>query len=141
MILTFTALAQSSTPSDPFLAYADLLLKDQVLDAMKNWDFSCNFAPSNDYHSCTVAPEDGLFSNIHLVVAQGVPQYISFRVETDALQIGDLILLWDKPDTIFPYASSTLLWSDGDNITISTLVPPMDRLNYLAPVWVVTFTF
>jgi hypothetical protein len=82
-----------------------------------------------------------LFSEISVSILHDVPEMISFSVIGSKLCIGDLVLLWDKPDDIFPNEVPKLFWPERDGVTPNALVPSTDRLNYLAPVLVVSFTF
>jgi hypothetical protein len=131
-----------SPPPDPFLPYADLLTKGHILDALESRKFSCEFALLEASQLCSFKPHDDLFSKINVIVnEQSVPEYITFVVEKDAIRMGDLIALWGRPNRLYPHIESTVMWTELDGFTVTALVPSADRLNYLAPVWAVSFAF
>ncbi len=136
LVLTFSMMGQASPPFDPFLPYTDLLTKNQTRDAMMNWNFSCQFVLSEGQQSCSLRPDDNIFSTIYVTIAQGVPLHMTFEVEKDTLQLGDLVLLWGKPGNRGRFQRSVLSWPD-----ISVTVFAVDNMEYFAPVQVVTFTF
>ncbi len=141
LILMLSMPTQGSPPPDPFLPYADLLHRDSALDVVENGSFSCAKIFSGDRQMCSHRPVDRAFFYIRVTVEREAPHEVSFQVTKDALYLGDLVLLWGRPDTLFPYSAPTLQWSIPDGRTVSALVPSANRLNYLAPVQVVSFTF
>jgi hypothetical protein len=105
---------------------------------MRGWNFSCQFVLSEGQQSCSFRPDDGVFSTIYITIAQGVPLHLTFELETGAMQVGDLVLLWGKPDMISSYY---ICWHERNGVTPSALVQSPDRLDYFAPVQVVSFAF
>ena len=136
LVFTFSAGAQGSPPPYPFLPYADLLSKQQALVAVENQKFACQYVLQEVSQKCSMRPKDRFFSEISLTVIGGVPESVVFKVINDSIQVGDLVLLWGRPDMrAFQY----IFWPERNGVTMSATVTPADRLNYLAPVWEVSF--
>jgi hypothetical protein len=140
LIFGFSALAHGHTPIDPFLAYADLLSKDDIIAGMQDWEFFCVTVFSEPRSVCSFEPDDDVFSIIYISFLQGVPQTVDFQVKEHTLRVGNLMLLWGRPDKNVPY-SAPLLWSGRDGVTASAFVSSAGRPHYLSPVWMVSFTF
>jgi hypothetical protein len=138
LVFVFSALAQGSPPSDLFLAYADLLTKDQTRSVVDSKNVSCEFALFEVSRICSFVPDDGIFSDIWVTMVSDAPKGIAFQVIEGAVRVGDLAALWGKPDSISSYY---LRWDEPNGETIGALVASADRLDYFAPVQIVTFTF
>jgi hypothetical protein len=94
------ALARTATPSpSPFAAYADVF-PGQIRRAVAARGFSClerydgGYSPNLD---CTLNPVAGDFSQVSLVIEDGVIDEISFGLRDDTFRVGDLMLLWGAP--------------------------------------------
>jgi hypothetical protein len=135
LVLAFSMVAQGSPPPDPFLPYSDLLAKGQMLAAIESRNGSCRFELLEASQICSLEPEAGIFSDIRVTIVNGVPTGVSFQINKNTLRVGDLVVLWGQPAK--QKTRSILSWSEG----VMARAVVGNELNYLAPVWVVSFTF
>ncbi len=100
-------------PFDPFSPYTDLLL-GQSLDAVEQQGFICTstHAAFSLQQSCSLALGDGTFSEIEVRFAsdRGTVNRIVFTPREKMLTVGDLLLLWPKPEIRFYSEMANLRW-------------------------------
>jgi hypothetical protein len=73
--------------------------------------FSCN--PDNRSGTsefCTRAPANGAFSLVAVTHSEGIISRVSFTVREDRLAIGDLALLWGRPEIRVYGHSVSVVW-------------------------------
>ena len=103
---------------DPFVAYA-AVFPGQTRSAVTAFGFSC---PSNflnpggpqSLESCDLWPSAGKFDQVSVVVAQDIIRQITFNVRGNWLSLGDLYLLWGRPQRVTkPDVPEYYEWPDG----------------------------
>jgi hypothetical protein len=113
--VSVTALAtipRSQPPFDPFAPYADIL-PGQSQDAVVQRGFDCQFniAPVSN-ESCTLTLETGIFSEIQVMIALDTGQVsrVVFKPRETTLTLGDLVLLWGRPEIAIYNQITNLRW-------------------------------
>jgi hypothetical protein len=112
------AWARYGVPSpNPFSSYVDIF-PGQPSSALQARGFSCsmefNRYTSNEY--CFSYPAAGVFSKVGVVVSKGVISIISFTMRENTLRLGDLMMLWGKPDFTENDRSTYYFWR-GSGVT------------------------
>jgi len=94
---------KSAMPLDPFAEYQDLLPSNN-LNALESYNevYEVVCTGHNQQYSlrdyCSFKPRDGVFSLVEVFLdQQHVISELVFTVRNNALEVGDLILLWTKP--------------------------------------------
>jgi hypothetical protein len=139
-------LGRAAQPSNPFASYA-AILPGQPRQAVIEQQFSCplsNLAHTQqDYEQarqreyCTRAPAVGPFSFVAVTMSNGVVSRVEFSLREAALTVGDLALLWGRPDKALYRQSINLEWSNV-GVTASGWAES-HRFNYANPVLRLTF--
>ena len=85
-------------PSNPFSSFADIF-PGQPRNALETRGFSCSIVPYSDIPNeyCYFYPTTGAFSKVSVLVSKDVIRITSFILSENALNMGDLMLLWGKP--------------------------------------------
>ena len=141
-IIAISTPAEGSVPVDPFAPYADLLTQDQALHALVKRKFSCvSEYLSESRQDCSLLLDDPTYSKINVTIVNGIPRDVSFQIRKNSLRLGDLALLWGKPETPFLDVGATLFWPERDGMTASAFVLYIGHVDYRIPVSIVTFAF
>jgi hypothetical protein len=138
LVFSFFMPARSSSPQNLFSAYADLLTEGQTIAAVRNRRLPCHEVLSQQHLVCSLQPTDGVFSGLFVTITGDQSEGVSFQALENRLFVGDLVLLWGKPHVNL---RGSMSWSERDGTWIIALIARSDRLDYLAPVRVVTYTF
>jgi hypothetical protein len=105
---------------DPFAPYSDLM-PGQSRDALTQWEFNCatTIIPSFS-ESCSLTPESGIFSEIQVKFAAdtGRIEKTVFLSRENRLSLGDLVLLWGKPEIDIYGRTANLRWHDSHVVAI-----------------------
>ena len=108
------ALAQyTPAPPNPFASFADVF-PGQPRSSLIARRFSCltgsyNFTEGAPNEYCTLNPASGIFSHVMVGINQDTIQNILFMVRDDTLRVGNLMLLWGKPE-VHEYSRSVYLY-------------------------------
>jgi hypothetical protein len=100
--------------------------------------FTCvNDLIASEQVYCTSRPVTGMFSEIYLVAVDGIVDSITYTMHRNSMTTGNLIWLWDKPDTIaFSHHFVNLYWVD-QHVTAQVSTHG-GKFNYFSPVlWVI----
>ena len=139
MIVTITA-RPTEQPFDPFAAYVDIL-PGKPLDSTYRHGFKCNsiYSAVSLRESCSTTLKIGIFSDIEVlnIPYTGLISRVVFRPHENLLLLGDLILLWGKPDITFFNRMAHLRWRDRGVVAI--LQTNRRHLSYWAPISYVAF--
>lgn len=103
----------SKPPSNPFALFADIF-PGQPQIAVETRRFQCTNGLysylTNTY--CNLALPTGFFSQVSVVIGDGLINEISFRLREETLRVGDLMVLWGIP-TVREYPHSVYFyWTD-----------------------------
>ena len=135
-------LARSATASsNPFLAYADIF-PGQPTSAIQARGFSC---PSDlDYNDATVGtfcrttPTDGVFSQIYVIISNGIIRNVNFIMRDKTLMVGDLEIVLGVP-LIHKYPQTPFFIWISKNITVKATIVYAGRFSLFLPIWGVSF--
>ena len=100
-------------PTNPFATFAHVF-PGQPGSAIQGYGLLCsrglyNYLPNEH---CTVNPTEGTFSQVGVVISDGVIDEISFRMRDNTFRLGDLMLLLGKPEVREFSRSVYLFWRD-----------------------------
>ena len=114
------ALGQTAPPRpNPFAAFADIF-PGEPQSAVDARAFICtrglyDYLPNQH---CSLDTAAGAFTQVGVVVADGVIDEISFRLRDDTLQVGDLMLLWGIPEVVAQRHAVYLYWHERHVIAL-----------------------
>ena len=122
---------------NPFSAYTTIF-PGQTLHKVIEQGFTCTQSNPAEHHNyCTLSPVNGPFWYIHLVTAEDIVNSVTFCAREGALTIGDLALLWGKPNIQLFQRSGLFKWSSIQ--TSADGLSPSWAFSYYFPVAHVTF--
>jgi hypothetical protein len=125
-------LSQGTQPSNPFSDYI-AILPGQTWNSVVAQPFSCYADNSVDNTAyCTRSPASGPFSLIAVIVSDGVVSRIDLAVREGTLTVGDLALLWGRPNARLYRQSVNLDWPSV-GVTASSWAESR-RFGYFIPI-------
>jgi hypothetical protein len=142
LVITWLALARSAPlPQNPFAAY-EPLSPGQPWISVQAHEFSCYPIPSlfpNEVSAeCLLRPQTGPFSYVNISIEDGVITGIVFTVRENTVRLGDLSVLWGRPEVEFQRSSIIFMWPDYG---ISAWAEARGRhFTYIAPISAVWFS-
>jgi hypothetical protein len=119
-VIGLTTSHRSEKPFDPFAIYRDIL-PGRPRDAVLQYGFNCQYDTIHSFHdTCLLTPEKGIFSQIEasFVSDTGKISGLVFRPREGMLTVGDLVLLWGKPEVAIYSGTVKLRWRGIHVITI-----------------------
>jgi len=126
--------------SDPFSIVSDLY-GDDARQAAAALGLTCRDIAlySNPHGSCAQNITNDVFSGIYLRLSGDAAGEISFWLRQNTLTLGDLVLLWGKPEVRLYCETVVAFWPGRDAVGFA---PPSRsaRISYEMPVLFVTFT-
>jgi len=119
--------------TEPFAAFADRLPGHQLdTSILKAEGFTCSFdlAPLPYYVSeeCWQQFQTGLFSLVHMTVWDGTVKRLDLLIRGDWLTVGELALLWGRPDVYKNGNYLNVSWSDPH--VMGTVLPRNGRFTF-----------
>lgn len=108
------AVAVDQSLYNPFTSYTDTLL-GKSWENVSQWGFICQFNPVvSPEESCSLLPENNLFSEIRVKIeaSSGRVTNMTFTPHEDVLTIGQLTLLWGKPEIVVLGQTSIFRWGN-----------------------------
>jgi hypothetical protein len=143
-IISASVMALATIPSNQpafnlFAPYADIM-PGQPRDAVSRRGFECQFTPVPSLGEfCSLAREIGGFSDIKVWIAQdgGLVRKVDFRLHVRTLTLGDLVLLWGKPEIAIYAQTVNFRWANAHVTAIPQAYP--GHLSYWLPITYVTF--
>ncbi len=103
LLLTFACItfAKQAVPLNPLSAYADILPGSPLRNAVAH-GFLCFHIPvpysANVSVQCVHNSQTGKFSHVNVMIWDGIITQLIFTVQENTLRVGDLFLLWGKPE-------------------------------------------
>jgi hypothetical protein len=98
---------------DPFESYVDIL-PGQTRAAVTNRGFSCPKSSITAYHGsdeyCVLMPETGTFSQVGVLMSDGIIRQAVFILRADTLGVGDLVTFWGIPEVMSQYRAVNCVW-------------------------------
>ncbi len=140
MVAAVTALTRyMQPPPNPFSSYVDVLPGHPKQAAIER-GFTCFANMYDDGESCTRRdePASPLFSRVHLSTLGDHIHTLSFNVYADTLTIGDLMLLWGRPDIQRSGRVAQVHWP-SPSVTALAVGQSARPLNYFTPVVHISF--
>jgi len=133
-----TLVRQVVAPTNPFFEFAEIL-PGQPQRSVRAQGFSCSMHtyPVLPNAYCTRAPAAGPFSLIGVIVTDGIVSRVNYSVSPGVLTIGDLALLWGRPNVRMYRQSVNLDWP-GMGITASAWAENSRFSNFI-PVLSISF--
>ncbi len=127
-------------PPDRFGAYADIL-PGQPKQAASERGFTCFTNIFDDSARCARRdePASPLFSRVHLSTVGDLIYTLSFTTYVNTVTIGDLVLLWGRPDIQRSGRVAQVSWS-SPNVTALAVLSSGQPLNYFTSVAYIAFT-
>lgn len=126
--------------SNPFSVVRDLFGEDARQVALAR-GFSCQDTGlvSEPLTTCVQHNTDKIFSRVYVRLSGNIANDISFSLRENTFTLGDLTLLWGKPE--MRRYCETVVYFRSDRHIISKVSPTRTgRINYFAPVISVSFT-
>jgi len=108
----------STLPLAPFATYADVF-PGNPQNALNTYPTTCfrNHESSTRTETCRFRPKNQAFSYIDAHTYNDKIQTLDFIMRDGALRVGDLILLWGKPNTILEFHDALhFVWWKWDQI-------------------------
>jgi hypothetical protein len=102
-----THAASDQPAANPFVQYA-AVMPGQPKTTLPDDRFRCTGIPY--YLLCVERPTSGPFSRINAIVNGNTIENVHFTVREHALTVGDLILLWGRPDHVQYGRNPTILF-------------------------------
>jgi len=118
-------------PMNPLSAYTDL--PGASVSELIAQGFLCEIhAPT-----CTLRLDSGVFSSIEVLISNNRVSSIGFTVRSGALNVGDLALLWGRPQILWYRRGGSLEWPETG---ISATVLSKNHLfDYFLPIHCISF--
>ncbi len=137
-VMTFTRLMQP--PANPFAPYADILPGHPKEVALER-GFTCFTNVFDDGESCSRRdePASPLFSAVHLSTLGDRIHTLGFTTSVNTLTLGDLVLLWGRPDIQLRGYVAQMQWP-SPNVTALAVLSSGRPLNHFTPVAYIAFT-
>jgi len=142
--VTFLAKIEVLRPeplNDPLLAYADVF-PGQSLSISRAHEFSCyprsNPRPVDVFAECVLRPQSGLFSQVNVLIWNGLIIRLVFRVHEHTVTVGDLLLWWGNAEFTWVGENGIFRWPER-RLRVRGYFPT-GRLTYFSPVSQVSFT-
>jgi hypothetical protein len=141
--LSVRAVAQNMpTPPNPFTAYADVFpgQPESVIEAMA---YSCFTDASHYDHDpieqrCVLSPAIGTFSDVEVIISEGIIRQITFTLRDNTLQAGNLEIFLEMPAIhVFDHVAHFIL---PKSFVMTQTSNYAGRFSYFLPVWSVSFT-
>lgn len=89
--------------------------------------------PQSAYDLCTREDSNGIFTRVTLQTLGSDGEQISFLLRGDTVKLGDLVLLWGKPEVRHYCEAVIVRWSARHIIGIAPPTP-VKRVSYLLPI-------
>jgi hypothetical protein len=135
--------------ADPFSVFSDLFGDDARQAALVR-GFRCQDTELHSYSQivsgyCAQRSADKTFSGTYLTLSGNVANEVSFSLRDNALALGDLVVLWGKPE-IRLYCEVMVASWPARHIMVLVAPPPRSParraggINYFLPVIAVSFT-
>ena len=123
MVLAVSALAKLVSAPQPTQAFSDFadVFPGQSRQAVEGQGFSCPisyyFATTSDRtaETCYLMPPAGVFSQVGITLSQGMIRQIGFTLRDDIFTVGDLMLLWGRPE-VRQYGRAAYIFWRGQGI-------------------------
>jgi hypothetical protein len=135
-------LAAKQEISDPFSVFSDLF-GDDARQAALALGLTCRDTGLRSHpqvaDSCARNITHDVFSGVYLRLSGSVTSEISFWLQQNTLTLGDLVLLWGKPE-IRLYCETVVAFWPGRAATGFTAHTRTGRISYYMPVLFVTFS-
>ncbi len=101
-------------PTSPFASLTDVFPR-KPRSAIEAQGFTCppTDEDASEYDTgstCVLWPKAGPFAQVGVVVAEGVTRQTIFTMRENTLRVGDLMVLWGKPEIRTYSRSVYLLW-------------------------------
>jgi hypothetical protein len=124
---------------DPFLAVSDLFNGDARQVALAR-GFTCQ---NPDYSAtltdfCTQLNPDQRYSGIYLRISGSMAKEVDLWLRKNRLRLGDLVLLWGKPETR-PYCQTLVISWSTPRFMAMVAVSRTRLINYFAPILSISF--
>jgi hypothetical protein len=143
LILSVIMLAGHHQMSDPFFVVSDLFGGDYKQVTLAQ-GFICRDASLSDYlesisDDCLQHNTDQIYSDIYLQASGNIIKEVSLFLRANTFSLGDLVLLWGKPETSSYCEMQVFSWSTHG--TPAMVVLPRTRyINYYAPIQFICFS-
>ncbi len=137
-LMAVTVAQRGEAPFDPFAEYTDILL-EQSWGAALQRGFECSSVyTSYLLHSCVLL-NSGIFSDIKVEITSNWGQIsgMIFTPREKMLTLGDLVLLWGKPEITVYAGIANLRWRDMNVVAIPQTYD--GHLSYWLPIRYVAF--
>lgn len=109
-MVALTTFGHDDYPHDPFAPYAGIL-PGQPLTAVLERGFTCQYRVIPDVdESCVLVLERGVFSKVEVSIAVNTSRVRRVVFAPHELTLGNLELLWDKPEVISYGHNANLRW-------------------------------
>ncbi len=137
LALEFGVMAGYAQPaSSPFSPYADVM-PGQPLTAAQGAGFVCESIP---YHiDCSQRPTSGPFARISAIITHNDIENVHFTVRANTLTVGDLILLWGRPEYVRFASNPLILYWEQMSASALIFVQDDHPLTYFQALDLVTF--
>lgn len=126
----------AAQPSNPFEAFVEVL-PGVSTDPTFSKEFTCYPITNTFIELCTLAPATGPVEHVQLIRKYGTIYYTFFHLRENVLNLGELALLWGKPDVAPPQDETGLTWSRYDARV--NLASGTGDVNYFLPVQSISF--
>ena len=137
-VMALVTIPNNQPTPDPFAPYAGILL-GQTHDSISHPEFDCQF----DYmtsleESCRLTLENGIFSEIYIWIAQDTGRIkVAFMPREKTLTLGDLMLLWGKPEIAIYSKTINFRWPNAHVTAVLQAYP--GHISYWLPITYVAF--
>ena len=91
---------------------------------------------------CSLFPATGPFERVSLETSNGIVNSATFSTRDNAINVGDLSLLWGRPKTKFLYELGIFMWPTVDSVAYSlttngqfSFYQPVDQIIFTANQW------
>ncbi len=140
-LLARTEVLMPKPLDDPFLTYSDVF-PGQTWSTALAQRFSCfeSTLPSvaDVSEECVYHPEGGPFSQVHVIIWDGVIMWLDFTARENVLTFGDLSLWWGKAEFDSYSEFVRLRWPDRR--VIAVVQSQTTHITYFSPVRHISFT-
>jgi hypothetical protein len=136
MIVVIGSVVARREFSNPFSSFRDLLGDNGRQIALER-GFTCPY--STGVSKFCAYYTDGMFSRIYLLMSSNDANYISFTVRENILMLGDLEVLWGRPEIRW-YCETVVASWPADHALVILAVPQTGGVSRFTPILHIFFT-